>query len=231
MKCVILQPSYIPWRGYFHQIQKADIFVFYDCVQYDDHGWRNRNQIKTGQGLQWLTIPVKSKGVHAGGVPIKDVPIVWTTAWNAKHFRSLQQSYGKAPFFDHYAPLLERFYARRDVLLADFTCSLTEAIAHELGLARTRFVRSSELPTEGRRTERLLSILRHLGASYYISGPSAKDYLEEDKLAQAGIQLEYMAYNYPPYPQAYGAFEPNVSILDLLFNVGPEAGKYIWGDS
>ena len=231
MKCVILQPSYIPWRGYFHQIEKADLFVFYDCVQYDDRGWRNRNQIKTSQGLHWLTIPVNSKGVQVHGTPIKDIPIVWTSPWSAKHFRTLQQNYGKAPFFDRYAALLERHYSRRDERLADFTCGLTEALARELGIAHTKFVRSSSLPAQGERTDRLLSILKHVGATHYISGPSARDYLEEEKLVAAGIQLEYMTYDYPVYPQLYGAFEPNVSILDLLFNAGPEAGQFIWGRS
>jgi WbqC-like protein len=226
--CVILQPNYIPWRGYFHQIQKADVFVFYDCVQYDDRGWRNRNQIKTPRGLQWLTIPVRSKGAQTAAIPIKDIAMVWDAPWNKKHWAALTQNYGKAPHFKRYAPLLEPFYARQDVLLADFTCDLTIAIARELGLTRTEFLRSSSLPAQGAKTERLLSILKHLGARHYISGPSAKDYMELDRFAAANISVEFMEYNYPPYPQQFGAFEPAVSILDLLFNVGPDAAKFIW---
>src|SRR5262249_39831692 len=125
MNCVILQPSYIPWRGYFHQIQKADVFVFYDCVQYDDRGWRNRNKIKTPKGAQWLTIPVHSKGSQTQAIPIKDIGIVWDSAWNKKHLGALQQNYSKAPHFKNYVPLLEEFYGRRDTMLADFTCEFT----------------------------------------------------------------------------------------------------------
>jgi hypothetical protein len=228
MNCVILQPSYIPWRGYFHQIQKADVFVFYDCVQYDDRGWRNRNQIKTRTGIQWLTIPVHSKGVQTSATPIKDIHIVWDSPWNKKHWGAITQNYGKAPHFKRYAPLLQSFYGRQDVLLADFTCDLTIALARELGILHTQFIRSSSLPVQGNKTDRLLDILTRLGATHYVSGPSAKDYMELDKFAAAGISVEFMVYEYPPYPQLQGVFEPAVTILDLLFNVGPDAPKYIW---
>jgi hypothetical protein len=228
MKVVILQPSYIPWRGYFHQIQKADLFVFYDCVQYDTEGWRNRNQIKTSAGPLWLTIPVRAKGHTHLGTLIKDVPIDPVKPWRNKHLRSIEQSYAKAPHFSRYAPLFREYYSRNDAHLADFTCDFTVALARELGIAHTRFVRSSTLAPEGTRTDRLISILQKVGATHYLSGPSARDYLEEEKLAAAGISLEYMAYHYPEYPQLHGAFQPQVSIVDLLCNVGPEAPRYIW---
>lgn len=228
MNCVILQPSYIPWRGYFHQIQKADVFVFYDCVQYDEHGWRNRNRIKSRNGLQWLTIPVSTSGVHSGNIPIKDIRLVPNNPWKTKHWRTLQQNYGKTAHFKKYAILLEPFFARKDELLADLTCDLTVTLARALGIERTQFIRSSTLPARGTKTDRLLSILNHLGATHYISGPSAKDYLEVDKLAAAGISVEFVGYDYPEYPQLHGPFEPAVSVLDLIFNVGPDAAKYIW---
>jgi hypothetical protein len=230
MNCVILQPSYIPWRGFFHLIQKADVFVFYDCVQYDDRSWRNRNKVKSPQGLQWLTIPVKAKGAQTKGTPISEIPIVWDTAWNKKHWTSLKHNYGKAPYFADYAGALEEFYSRHDELLVDFTCEFTIALSRLLGVEHTKFLRSSSLPAHGTKTERLLSILKHLGASHYISGPSAMDYIEENQFVEAGISLEYMKYNYGEYPQLYGAFEPQVSILDLLFMTGPGAAKHIWGD-
>lgn len=230
MKVVILQPSYIPWRGYFHQIQKADLFIFYDCVQYDKHGWRNRNAIKTAQGSQWLTIPVNTKGCVSEGKVIKDIPIIWDTPWNEKHLKSIQQNYAKAPFFITYSPLLESIYSRRDSILADFTCATTEMIARELGIRHTQFLRSSAIDAEGSKTERLIGILKKVGSTHYISGPSAEDYIERDQFEDSGISLEFMAYDYPEYPQLYGAFQPQVSILDLLFNVGPDAGKYIWGE-
>ena len=228
---VILQPSYIPWRGYFHQIQKADVFVFYDCVQYDKHGWRNRNKVKTAQGEQWLTIPVNAKGAVGLGRAIQDVAIVWDRLWSEKHNKSIIQSYSKAPFFDYYDYLMQKIFSRRDEKLADFTCATTQLIARELGITATKFMRSSELEVEGEgtKTDRLLSILKALNATHYVSGPSAQAYLEKVKFDKAGITLELMTYNYTEYPQINGAFRPNVSILDLLFNVGPEAPRFIWG--
>src|ERR1700730_7775673 len=107
MKCVILQPSYIPWTGFFHQIQKADVFVFYDDVQYDKHGWRNRNRIKTPQGPQWLTIPVKKKGNVEKKRRILDIEIDWQRPWNKKHHLSIRQAYQRAPFYAHWEPFLE----------------------------------------------------------------------------------------------------------------------------
>jgi hypothetical protein len=227
MKCVILQPSYIPWRGYFDQINRADVFVFYDDVQYDKHGWRNRNQIRTAQGRQWLTIPVHSRGVVEQSIPINQVGIDWSKPWNEAHWKALTYAYGRAPFFHKYTELLEPYYLRHDVLLADFTIDLTVALARELGIRHTRFMRASEVTVSGEKTERLVQILRQVGADYYISGPSAKEYIEADEFRSAGITLEYMDYNYPEYPQLHAPFDPNLSILDLLFMTGADAIKYI----
>lgn len=228
MKCVILQPSYIPWRGYFHQIAKADLFVFYDDVQYDKHGWRNRNRIKTAQGSRWLTIPVLSSGAVSRQMPTNRIRINWDRPWNASHLDILRQTYRKAPFFGRYEPLLIKFFSQTPEFLADFTIETTIALARELGINSTRFVRSSELENiTGQKTERLVCILKRLGATHYISGPSAEEYLEKQKLADAGITLEYMVYNYPSYQQLYPPYDPNVSILDLLFMTGDTAFSYI----
>lgn len=227
MRCVILQPSYIPWRGYFHQIALADVFIFYDDVQYDKHGWRNRNQIKTSQGKQWLTIPVHSGGA-TGGLPINQVRIDWAKPWNASHWKALNFAYGRAPCFKQYLPLLEPFYQRHDEFLADFTIDLTTAIARALGIHHTRFIRSSDLTgITGQKTDRLIQILKPLGVTHYISGPSAREYIEQEKFDAAGITLEYMTYDYPAYPQLQSPFDPQVSILDLLFMTGDRALGFI----
>jgi len=231
MKAVILQPSYIPWRGYFHQILLADVFVFFDDVQYDKRGWRNRNQIKTPQGKQWLTIPVYSRGAQTNHIPIDKIKIAWDNPWNQDHWKALQHAYGRAPFFDQYASQLEEFYERHDEYLADFTIDLTVALARLLGDQHTRFVRASSLDVAGAKTDRLISILNEVGADHYISGPSARDYIEPEKFQAAGIGLEYMVYNYPEYPQLHPPFDPQVSLLDLLFMTGPRAALYITGDS
>jgi hypothetical protein len=227
MNVVVLQPSYIPWRGHFDQIRRADVFVFYDDIQYDKHGWRNRNQIKTAQGKQWLTIPVHSQGA-THGLLIKEARIDWSRPWTKSHWKALTFAYSRAPFFRQYAGLLESFYQRRDEFLADFTIDLTVALAHALGITRTRFLRSSEMGGfSGEKTDRLLQVLTRVGTTHYISGPSAVEYLEDGKLAAAGITFEYMHYDYPEYPQLYPPYDPYVSILDLLFMTGPDAPSYL----
>lgn len=226
MNVVILQPSYIAWRGYFDQIRRADLFIFYDDIQYDKHGWRNRNQIKTHQGKQWLTIPVHAKGVTQG-VPVRDVRIDWSKPWARSHQKSLVLSYGKAPWFKDYLPLLESIYARRDEFLADFTIETTILLARELGFTSTRFMRSSELAgLEGKKTDRVISVLQQVGATHYICGPAASSYMEPQKFDEAGITFEYMQYDYPEYPQLHPPYDPYVSILDLLCMVGPRASKF-----
>ncbi|NWG07803.1 MAG: WbqC family protein [Chloroflexi bacterium] len=226
MNVVILQPSYIPWRGYFDQIRRADLFVFYDDIQYDKHGWRNRNQIKTHQGKKWITIPVHSKG-NTQGVPIKDVRIDWSKPWAKTHLKSITMSYSKAPYFERYLPLLESFFQRRDEFLADFTIETSIILARELGFTSTRFMRSSELSgIEGQKTDRVINVLKRVGATYYICGPSASSYMEPEKFAAAGIPFEYMQYNYPEYPQLYPPYDPYVTIFDTLFMVGPRIGEY-----
>lgn len=228
MNCVISQPNFIPWRGYFHLIRKADIFVFYDDVQYDRRGWRNRNRIKTSNGPIWLTIPVLNKGVQINHTPINKIEIDWSRNWSRKHWTTIEQSYDKAPFFPAYANLLKNYYDQRYELLADFTIELTVRLAGVLGITGTEFVRSSALNAIGSKTDRILAILKTLGATHYISGPAAKSYLDETRLADAGISVEYMIYDYPSYPQLHPPYDPQVSILDLLFMTGPEASRYVW---
>ena len=228
MNCVILQPSFIPWRGYFHQIQKADLFVFYDCVQYDKGGWRNRNRIKTPHGTCWLTIPVNAPK-HMDGLPISEVRISDDRSWRRKHLATLEQSYSKAPAYEWTRKLVDEIYDIDTDRLADLTCRSTELIARYLGIEGTRFVRSSSLGLSGRRTDRLLDALEKVGATRYLSGPAARSYLEPDRFAERGIELEYMTYDYEEYPQLHGDFDASMSILDLMFNVGGDAGRHIWG--
>ena len=229
MKCVILQPSFIAWRGYFHQVHRADVFVFYDDVQYDKHGWRNRNRIKGPNGSQWLTVPVLSKGNVSHHLPINQVRINTSQEWAAKHWTTLTQVYGRTPFFAQYAPILEPYYQRPYELLAELTIDLTVAIARELlDITHTRFERSSQLGISGTTTGRLVAICQAAEATRYVSGPSAASYLDEEQFRAAGISVEYMAYDYPEYAQRFPPFDPFVSVLDLVFMLGPEAPRYIW---
>jgi hypothetical protein len=225
---VILQPSYLPWRGFFDLIHRADVFVFYDDVQYDKHGWRNRNRIKTPTGSQWITIPVQAKGNVEEKLLLKDIRFAPNQDWQKKHAATIKQNYKKAPFFDAYWPAIEPFFATKYELLCDLTIETTLALAKILGIEKTRFVRSSDLGVTGERTARLISILHAVGADRYISGPSAREYIEDDRFAEAKIDLEYIVYDYPEYEQLYPPYDPQVSILDLLFMKGPAAASFIW---
>lgn len=227
MRCAVLQPSYLPWRGYFHQIQKADVFVFYDDVQYDKHGWRNRNRIKTAAGPRWLTVPVAARGNVITGLRINEVRIA-DHRWPAKHLASLQQAYARAPNIDRCLAVLEPHLCRKETHLAELTIGLTIALAGELGIQR-QFVRSSELAVSGDRMDRLLAVLDRVGATHYISGPAAKSYLDERRLEDSGISVEYMRYEYPEYDQLHPPYEPQVSIVDLLAMEGDRAPELIWG--
>ena len=228
MNCAIIQPSYIPWRGYFHQIQKSDVFVFLDEVQYDKHGWRNRNRIKTKDGSSWITIPVLTKGNVEKHIPINEIKINWQADWSRKHLMTLQQTYGKAPYFSLYRDCLEEYYSRHDELLVDFTIDFTVALARSLGITDTRFVRSSEIDSSPGKVERILMILQSIGADHYISGPSARSYIDTRAFDEAGITIEYMEYDYPQYPQLSPPHGPKLSVLDLMFMTGADAGNYIW---
>lgn len=228
MNCAILQPSYLPWRGYFHLIQKSDVFVFYDDVQYDKHGWRNRNRIKTADGPRWITVPVSARGNVETGLPINQVRIT-DQRWATKHLSTIRQAYARAPHIERCLSVIEPYLLRGEESLAELTIGLTIALSQELGIS-TEFVRASELGLEGARMDRLMGVLERVGARHYISGPSAEAYLDESRLADAGITLEYMAYDYPEYRQLHPPFEPQVSVVDLLAMEGERAPALIWGD-
>ncbi len=227
MKCVILQPSYIPWRGYFYQINQADLFIFYDDMKYDKHGWRNRNRIRTETGRRWLTIPVYTKGVETNHTPINQIEICWTKEWNKSHWSLIQRAYEAAPFFSQYAETIQSFYSDHPNLLSDFDIETTIHLSRLLGIEHTRFLRSSEMEgIEGTKSDRIIQILQKVGADEYLSGPSAQDYVEMDKFEAADIKFEYASYNFPSYPQINKKFDPQLSILDLLFMTGPRALEY-----
>ena len=222
VRCVIVQPSYIPWRGHFDLIRRSDVFVFYDDVQYDRRGWRNRNRIKTPSGSQWLTIPAHARGAQTEGIPINAIATA-RTDWPQQHLKALVRSYEQAPFFNDYREWLEHVYLSPPPLLADFTIPLTMDISNFLGIRHTRFVRASELNASGNKTARLIDVLQKVGATHYLSGPTARSYLDEQQFVDAGIELEWMTYDYPEYDQLYPPYDPHVTILDLLFMRGARA--------
>jgi len=222
----VIQSSYIPWKGYFDIIHDADLFVFYDDAQYTKNDWRNRNKIKTGEGAAWLTVPVRA---HLGQT-IREVELAGPL-WAKKHWKTLCQYYSHAPHFGRYRDLLESVYlGTRWESLSRLNQHLTKCIARDtLGIA-TEFADSCDYPAGGGRLERLIELLRSAGAGAYVSGPSARAYIDPERFRADGIDLVYKSYEgYPEYPQFHPPFEHNVSILDLLFHAGPDAPYYIWG--
>lgn len=225
-KVVILQSNYIPWKGYFDLINDADEFIFYDDVQYTRNDWRNRNVIKTAQGLHWLSVPVGSdRGRLVCDVEIKD------HSWQMKHYKTLVANYGKSPFFEMYQPFLKEIYIdNKWENLSDLNQFIIKYISNKFLGIDTVFRDSRELAATGKKQERLLEILCKVDARTYISGPAAKNYIESAGFEAEKIELVWKDYSgYPAYPQKYLQFEHGVSIFDLLFNVGPKAPWFIWG--
>ena len=218
MRAVVLQSNYLPWKGYFDLIQNADVFVHYDEVQYTKNDWRNRNRLCSKNGPAWLTIPISRDAVKQ---KISEVRLP-EPRWQEDHYKTLFQSYRPAPYFSQIAPLLEEFYRGRPwTFLSELNHHCTERIAGVLRLP-TRFLDSKNFQLEGGRVERLISLLRQIGATEYLSGPSARDYLagSEPLFAAAGIRLLFKTYaGYPEYPQLHAPFEHAVTVLDVLANV------------
>lgn len=227
---VILQSNYLPWRGYMDLIRKSDIFVVFDIVQYTKNDWRNRNRIKAANGPIWITIPVSASLSDA--TPIDHVRIA-DARWADKHIRSIRQAYAGAPFLKTEGEWLfnEIDQLRDETLLSAVNTSLLRRLARRL-LIESPIVNCTELvPREellaASPSQRLLDLCRIAGASRYLSGPAAKDYLDVDLFAAAGIDVEWMRYDYPDYPQMHGPFLPGMSIVDLMLNTGTEAPSYL----
>ncbi|MDR3362254.1 MAG: WbqC family protein [Desulfovibrio sp.] len=223
MRVGIIQSNYIPWRGYFDFINSAEVFVFYDNVQYTKRDWRNRNRIKTENGVKWLTVPVQYK---YAAQHIDDTRIDYNQKWQVKHLRAMEHAYGKMPYFTQYFPRYREILEEGHLTISTLNQALIRWLMSCLDI-NTPLRTASEFKLTGRRTERLIELLTQLGATTYLSGPSAASYLEYDLFRKANIALEFKSYDYPPYPQPHGSFVPSVTVLDLLFSMGGEAKKYL----
>jgi len=222
-KIAILQSNYIPWKGYFDFINSVDEFILYDCVQYTKNDWRNRNKIKTINGLQWLTIPV-----HADlNTKIKDVEVI-NNIWRKKHWKALVSNYSKSKFFNTYSDVFEEIYLNnQDSNLSKINYLFIKKINKILNI-KTKILFSENFYFSGTKTEPLIDICKQCNANIYLSGPAAKCYLDKDLFERENIKIEWMDYSgYKKYEQLHGDFEHGVSILDLIFNVGPNYKDYM----
>jgi len=222
MRVAMSQSNYIPWRGYFDFIDDVDLFIFYDDVNYSHRTWRNRNKVKTATGLVWLSVPV----IHGRDTLIQEARISYEGRWIDKHVRQLSFAYREAPFLQ---PCLAEFVAlleRRFETISQLNVAVCRWLMGKLGIA-TRTMMSSEVKATGDKYDRPIRILREVGATAYVSGPTARPYTDVDKFRAAGIGLEFKSYGYGEYPQLHGAFASAVSVLDLLFNTGPCAREHL----
>lgn len=224
-RVAIVQSCYIPWKGYFDLINLVDEFILYDDRQYTRRDWRNRNRIKTPQGSQWLTIPVEVKGRYEQRI---DETRISDPNWADGHWKALTHNYASTPFFGEYRDGLEALYRRADdPSLSVVNRLFLGELCAILGI-ETRLTWSTDYDAEGAKTERLVSLCRAAGATHYLSGPSARDYMDESLFEEAGIELEYMDYaGYPEYPQLHPPFDHAVTVLDLVLNTGPDAPLFM----
>ena len=225
----ILQSNYIPWKGYFDLMDRCDEFVILDDVQFTRRDWRNRNRIKTPQGLKWLTIPVETRGKYSQ--LIRETRIS-DGAWADSHWRQFQQCYGQAPFFKEFRDQIGDCYhsAKNLSLLSEVNLLFINTIRELLGIKAVLSCSTQYASTE-QKSDRILDICMQAGGTEYLSGPAAKDYLVVKDFEEAGIEVQWMDYGgYQEYPQRFDGFEHAVSILDLLFNTGTDAANY-WRSS
>ena len=226
-RIAVLQSNYIPWKGYFDLVASVDAFVLYDTVQFTKNDWRNRNRIKTPNGVKWLTLPV-TQGMDQR---ICDVRIT-DTRWKAKHWKTLVANYAKAPFFRRYAPSLAHTYEQcPDDTLSQVNAHFIKAICSLLEI-KTPIFDVREMDVRGGRMERLVDICCQLQATQYVTGPAARSYLNEDAFAAKNIGVEWFHYpDYPPYEQLWGPFEHGVTIIDTLFHCGAQETRAMLGCS
>ena len=224
-KVAILQSNYIPWKGYFDLIAAVDEFILYDDMQYTRRDWRNRNQIKTPEGVQWLTVPVLVRGKYHQ--KIRETKIA-DLGWAAAHWRSLEQNYRRAPHFSEIAIWLEPLYLSETFThISQLNRRLIEAVCNYLEI-KTRITNSWDYGLSEGKTERLASLCVQANGAEYISGPAAKGYVDETVFSDLGIKLTWFDYSgYAEYPQLWGEFSHGVTILDLLFNCGKASPRYM----
>lgn len=223
-RVVVLQSNYLPWKGYFDLIRRADLFVFYDDVQFTKNDWRNRNKIKTPAGADWISIPC---GTNLKRLIQEVQPS--NADWQSGHWRRITEGYGDTPYFNLYKPFFEDFYLGRTwTNLSELNQYLIRHIAQDMLGIQTTFEQSSKYSPDGVRQDRLLDLLRKTGATEYLSGPAARAYISEETFQEANIKLTWMNYGpYPEYRQPYPPFVHEVSIIDLLFCEGPDAIAYL----
>lgn len=224
MIVAIHQPQYLPWLGYFDKIDKSDVFVLLDNVQYKKNEWQNRNRIKTARGWQWITVPVLYKFPQR----IRGVRINNRVNWREKHLHALVCNYSKSPYFGDHRSFFEHTYNRNWEYLVDINTHMIKYLVKVLGIT-TKILIASDFSLRDHPTERLIDICKAVGADTYLSGVDGARYMDMEKFMQAKIKVIVQKFKHPIYNQLFGKFEPFMSIVDLLFNHGHESLRIIRG--
>jgi hypothetical protein len=218
VKVAIHQPHYLPYLGYLDKLDAADVFIVLDTVQYAKHDWQNRNRIRTKDGWQWLTVPVIDRFPER----IDQVEVNARTDWPRKHGQALRLHYGGCRFWDTLGPLLTDLIQRPWRRLCDLNVAVLELLCEQLGI-RTPRVMASSLPAREEPTDRLIDLVRAVGGTVYLAGRMGPAYMDIARFSRAGLAVEVQAYRHPEYPQRYAPFLPDLSVVDLLLNCGPES--------
>jgi len=216
----IMQPTYLPYLGYFHLIAASDVFVFLDDVQFARRSWQQRNRIMGPNGEVMLTVPVQKAPQET---LIRDVEICDAEPWRERHLESIRHAYGKRPFFAEGVEFLELPLAQPFFYLSSLTCCLIQIAARRMGL-KTEFVRSSGLNVAGKRSDHLRAILEAVGATDYLSPMGSQAYMVEDGW---DFPVRYQSFVPVPYPQGREPFTPYMAFIDAVMNVGWEGTRGI----
>jgi hypothetical protein len=225
MICSVHQPQYLPWLGYFDKIDRADVFVLLDTVQFKKNEWQNRNRIKTAQGMQWITVPVLYRFPQL----IQDVEINNRENWQHKQRQTILSNYRKAPCWSMLEPFFEEIFSTDWDMIAKLNIHVVKRLAAILGIETPLFVVSDMGIFPEDPDERLIAITRHFGADAYLAGSGGHGYMDLEKYRESGVDVIFQEYRHPVYAQLYGDFEPFMSVIDLIFNHGRESLNIIRG--
>ncbi|MCX7956855.1 MAG: WbqC family protein [Endomicrobia bacterium] len=217
MKIAIHQPQFLPWPGYFNKILRSDLFIFLDDVQYKKNEWQNRNRIKTSRGEAYITVPVH----YRFGEKINEIKIVNSVAWKKNHLKTIKINYERAKYFEDFYIYIENFLQNNYEKLVEVNIQSIKMIMSYLGFEK-KFILSSSLNVDGQKTTKLVNICKILKATVYISGIGARDYIDLKQFYDNNINVQFQEYSTPTYQQLFGEFIPNLSIIDMIFNVGKE---------
>lgn len=221
MIVTIHQPDFLPWLGFFERWQRSDLYVVLDDVQYIRRGWQHRDKIKTAQGVQWLTVPVRKKGRYHQLV--SEVEIDWQEAWDVAMLKRLQDAYAKAPNLNETNALLASVFDQKCRLLMDLNLDLLKACAARLGIAKPMMLASALGGSELKSTARLIHLVKAAGGDTYLTGLGSRSYLDESQCREAGIEVVWQDYSHPVYPQLHGDFAPMLSVIDFLMMIAAPA--------